>query len=83
MPWRYNSTLLSCRCTEVLYISMILSRISIKVLSRVVFSVAGIGIECVTEDEGVAESRKDKVLMRDTGDARAVFKSSKQTGGKE
>ena len=31
---------------------------------------------CVAEDEGVAVSKNDKLLIRDTGEARAVFKSS-------
>lgn len=40
------------------------------------FSAGGIEMECVAEDEEVAVSKNDKLLMRDTGDARAVFKSS-------
>lgn len=80
LPYIYNHeqpcTLLSCRCTDVLYIKMILSKISINVLSSVVFSEGGMDMGCVAEDEGVAVSKNDRLLIRDTGEARAVFKSS-------
>ena len=60
----------------MLYIRMMLSRISINVLSSVVFSEGGIDIGCVADDDGVAVSKNERLLIRDTGDARAVFKSS-------
>jgi len=56
---------------------MILSRISIKVLSSVIFSVVDV-VMGDEEDDGVLLSRNERLLMRETGDARAVFRSSKR-----
>ena len=57
---------------------MILSRISINVLSSVMFSVDDVAKDDEDDDDGVLLSRNERLLMRETGDARAVFKSSKR-----
>lgn len=58
----------------MLYIRMILSRISINVLSNVVFSDPGDKDE--DDEDGVLLSNTDRLLIRDTGDVRAVLRSS-------
>lgn len=47
-------------------------------MSSVIFSVVDVVMGDEEDDDGVLLSRNERLLMRETGDARAVFRSSKR-----